>query len=71
MTALLEKIDKAFESKKDVRLINKMGQYLNGIVTETWVHYSGGKLRGKIRFSSKEKGEIEIDANDILDILLS
>ena len=27
-------------------------------------------MRGKIRFSSKEKGEIEVDANDILDILI-
>jgi hypothetical protein len=51
--------------------MDKMGKYLHGIVTDSWVRFSGGKLRGKIVFESEEKGTLEIDANDILDIVIS
>ncbi len=66
---VLNKIDQALESKKRCKLIDKMGKYLNGTVTDSWVRLSGGKIRGKIVFQSDEKGPVEIDANDVLDIL--
>lgn len=69
MFPVLTKIDQALESKKRCRLIDKMGKYLNGTVTDSWVRLSGGKLRGKVVFQSDEKGPVEIDANDVLDIL--
>lgn len=68
MVQLVEKIDKALESKSRCTLMDKMGRYFHGTLTDSWVRLSGGKLRGKIKFTSDEKGEIEIDANDILDI---
>ncbi len=68
MFQLLDKIDKALESKLNCTLIDKMGKYYNGSVTDSWVRLSGGKIRGKIKFASSEKGEFEMDANDILDI---
>ena len=71
MFQILEKIDNALESQKKCTLIDKMGQYLHGVVSDSWVRLSGGKLRGKVRFRSEEKGEIEVDANDILDIVLN
>ena len=70
MFGIIEKIDKAAESKQRCTLIDKSGKYFHGFVADTWVRVSGGKMRGKVRFSSEEKGEIEVDANDILDILL-
>ena len=69
MFPILTKIDQALEGKKRCRLIDKMGKYLNGTVTDSWVRLSGGKVRGKLVFQSEEKGAVEIDANDILDIL--
>jgi hypothetical protein len=69
MFPILTKIDTALEKKLRCRLIDKMGQYLNGTVTDSWVRLSGGKVRGKVVFQSDEKGPVEIDANDILDIL--
>jgi len=67
--AIVEKIDKAFEEKLACTLIDKMGKYFHGSVVDSWVRVSGGKIRGKIRFQSEEKGEFEMDANDILDLL--
>jgi hypothetical protein len=71
MFPILDKIDKALETKTKCTLMDKMGRYLHGIVTDSWVRFSGGKLRGKIVFESEEKGTLEIDANDILDIDIS
>ena len=70
MFPIIEKIDKALESKVRCTLIHKMGHYYHGLLTDSWVRLSGGKIRGKIKFTSEEKGEIEVDGNDILDILL-
>jgi hypothetical protein len=66
---MLLKIDRALESKERCRLVDKMGKYYNGLVADSWVRLSGGKVRGKLVFQSDEKGTIEMDANDILDIL--
>lgn len=49
--------------------MDKAGKYFHGTVTDSWIRISGGKLRGKLQFHSEEKGPIEIDANDILDLL--
>ena len=68
--ALVDKVDKALEAKQACMLIDKMGRYLHGTITESWIRVSGGKMRGKLRFASKEKGEVEVDANDILDLIL-
>ena len=70
MFQFVEKIDKALESKLRVRLVDKQGRFYHGVLTDSWVRYSGGKLRGKVKFNSDEKGEFEIDSNDILTILL-
>lgn len=70
MFSVVEKIDKALESKVKCTLIDKAGKYFHGTMDDSWVRLSGGKLRGKVRFLSEEKGEIEVDANDILDIVL-
>jgi hypothetical protein len=67
---IVEKIDKALETKVKCTLLDKMGGCFHGTLNDSWVRVSGGKLRGKIRFSSEEKGEFEIDANDILDLRL-
>jgi hypothetical protein len=69
MFSILEKIDKALESKDPCTLVDKMGKYFHGTVTDSWIRISGGKLRGKLQFQSEEKGPIEMDANDILDLL--
>ena len=65
---IVDKIDKALESKENCTLIDKLGKYYHGVLFDSWVRVSGGKLRGKVKFNSQEKGEIELDANDILDI---
>lgn len=70
MFHLVEKIDKALETKNKVTLIDKHGKYFHGTVSDSWVRLSGGKLRGKVTFASDEKGDIEVDANDILDIVV-
>jgi hypothetical protein len=70
MFHIVEKIDKALEAKNKVTLIDKSGKYLHGIVSDSWVRISGGKLRGKVVFASEEKGQVEVDANDILDLVL-
>ena len=69
MFPILEKIDKALESKGKCTLVDKMGKYFHGTVSDSWIRISGGKLRGKLQFLSEEKGSIEVDANDILDLL--
>ncbi len=69
MFQIIDKIDKAVETKENCTLIHKMGQYYHGVISDSWVRLSGGKVRGKITMQSEEKGEIEIDGNDILDIL--
>lgn len=71
MFGIIEKIDKALESKEKCTLIDKMGKYFHGVLTDSWVRVSGGKMRGKVRFESEEKGEIEVDCNDILDIRMN
>lgn len=70
MFNILQKIDLAAEGKKTCTLIDKMGKYFHGTVTDTWARVSGGKMRGKIMFLSEEKGEVEIDVNDILDLIV-
>jgi hypothetical protein len=70
MFMIVEKIDKAVESKAKCTLIDKMGKHYHGIFSDSWVRVSGGKLRGKVVFNAEDKGEVEIDANDILDVLL-
>lgn len=70
MFPILDKIDKGLESKVKCTLIDKMGRHFHGCFEDSWVRYSGGKLRGKVVFQSDEKGRVEVDANDILDILL-
>ncbi|MBI1859415.1 MAG: hypothetical protein HYR96_00665 [Deltaproteobacteria bacterium] len=69
MYQIVEKIDKALEDKMRCRLVDKMGRYYHGVMIDSWVRLSGGKMRGKVKFQSDEKGEVEIDSNDILDIL--
>ena len=54
MFHLVEKIDKALEAKNKVTLIEKSGVYLHGVVADSWVRISGGKLRGKVVFASEE-----------------
>jgi hypothetical protein len=71
MFPILNKIDKALETKAKCTLIDKMGKYLHGKVTDSWIRFSGGKLRGKLVFESDETGSLEMDANDILDIVIS
>lgn len=70
MYPILDKIDKALESKAKCTLIDKMGKFYHGVMNDSWVCISGGRLRGKVKFQSEEKGEVEIDANDILDVRL-
>ncbi len=70
MLHLLEKIDKALETKDKVTLIDKMGKYFHGTVKDSWVRLSADRMRGKVVFVSEEKGEMELDANDILDVVL-
>jgi hypothetical protein len=70
MFALVQKIDKAAESKIKCTLIDKTGKYYHGVIEDTWVRLSGGKLRGKVVFLSEEKGSFPIDVHDIHDILL-
>lgn len=70
MFNILDKIDKALESKGKCTLIDKMGKHYHGTMVDSWVMVSGGKLRGKVKFQSEEKGEVQVDANDILDVLV-
>ncbi len=70
MFGIVDKIDRALETKQPCTLIHKMGTYYHGTVLDSWVRMSGGKLRGKVQFQSEEKGPIEVDANDILDLLI-
>lgn len=67
----VDKIDEALLTKANCTIIDKMGKFLHGVITDSWVRLSGGKLRGKIVFESKEKGSLEIDANDIFDVVIS
>ncbi len=69
MFAIVDKIDKALENKKKCTLIDKMGRHLHGTIIDSWVQPSGGKLRGKLKFRSEEIGDVEVDANDVLDVI--
>ncbi len=69
MFKILEKIDRALEDKKRYTLIDKSGRYYHGQLTDSWIRISSGKLRGKLRFLSDERGEIEVDGNDVLDLI--
>lgn len=68
MFEILEKIDQAVESKKRLRLINKMGKYFRGTIVDSWARASSGRMRGKIQFQTDD-GIVDIDVNDILEIL--
>lgn len=70
MVQLIEKIDKAAESKEKCTLIDKMGRYHRGFVTDSWIRISGGKIRGKLRFQNEKNVEVELDGNDILDLVI-
>ena len=70
MFLIVDKIDRAVESKLKCTLIDKMGKYHEGVFTDSWVRVSGAKLRGKVRFQPEGKVEFELDANDILDVLI-
>ncbi len=70
MFAIMLKIDAALESQKECTLVDKMGGHFHGILKDSWVRLSGGKMRGKVEFESVEKGTIQVDANDILDITM-
>jgi len=70
MFPVLDKIDKALELKAECTLIHKMGQYYHGTIEDSWIRVSGGKLRGKLTFISQEKGSVEVDGNDILDLII-
>lgn len=68
---ILDLIEKAVSSKKDVTVIGKSGKFLKGILYDHYVRLSADKLRGKIRLRlSQNQTEIEVDANDILDIVI-
>jgi hypothetical protein len=71
MFNIIDKITTALETKQRCTLIDKTGRYFHGTINDSWVRISAGKMRGKIVFASDEKGEIEVDANDILDLLLN
>ena len=70
MFLIIEKIDKALESKVKCTLVDKMGKYLHGVVSDSWVCISGGKLKGRLVFESEERGRVEMDPNDVLDLVL-
>ena len=70
MFGVIERIDKAIETKQKCTVIDKMGKFLHGTITDSWVRVSGAKMRGKITLASDERGTVEIDANDIADVLL-
>lgn len=70
MFAIIDRIDKAVESKAKCTLMDKMGGCFHGVVSDSWIRVSGAKMRGKLVFESQERGQIEIDANDILDLIL-
>ena len=66
---LLDLIEKSISSQKDVTVIDKSGKFLRGLLYDHYVRLSADKLRGKIRLRlSKDQSEVEVDANDILDI---
>ncbi len=66
---LLDRIEKGMESGKDITVIDKSGKFLKGKLYDHYVRLSADKLRGKIKLRlAKDQEEIEIDANDILDI---
>ncbi len=71
MFGILEKIDKAVETGSKCKMLDKMGKCFHGKLTDSWVRLSGGKLRGKVVFDSEERGVFEMDANDILDIVIT
>ena len=68
MFKLMDNIEKALKCDQ-VTVIDKSGKFHRGQLYDHYVRYSGGKLRGKVRIRlSDSDGEIEVDANDILDI---
>jgi hypothetical protein len=66
MFGIIDTIDKALETKAKCTLSDKMGRTLHGFVKDSWIRVSGAKMRGKLVFDSEEKGQVEVDANDIL-----
>jgi hypothetical protein len=70
MFPILDKIEQALASKQRCTLIDKAGRYYHGVFADSWVRISGGKVRGKVVFQSEEKGDVEIDGNHNLDVLL-
>lgn len=69
MYNLIDKIDQGVATKTRHTLIEKSGRHHHGILVDSWIRISGGKLRGKLVFESEEKGRVEVDAHDILDVL--
>lgn len=68
---LLDLIEKGMASASFVTVIDKSGKFSRGQLYDHYVRLSADKLRGKIRLRlAKDQSEIEIDANDILDIQL-
>ena len=69
---LLDMIERGVSSDKDVTIINKSGRFIKGDLYDHYVRLSADKLRGKIRVRlAKDQQEVEVDANDILDIQIS
>ena len=68
MFKLMDNLEKALTCD-EVTVIDKSGNFHRGKLHDHYVRYSGGKLRGKVRIRlSQSDQEIEVDANDILDI---
>ena len=66
---LLDLIEKGTTSPSHVTVIDKSGKFMRGDLFDHYVRLSADKLRGKIRLRlEKDLREVEIDANDILDI---
>ena len=66
---MIDLIEKAMASQKDVTVIDKSGKFHRGNLYDHYVRLSADKLRGKIKIRLQEdQREIEVDVNDILDI---
>ena len=66
---IISLVEKGLASKNPVTVIDKGGKFLRGDLYDHYVRLSSEKLRGKIRLRlTKDQSEVEIDANDILDI---
>ena len=66
---IISLVEKGLASKNPVTVIDKSGKFWRGDLYDHYVRLSADKLRGKIRLRlTKDQSEVEIDANDILDI---